>query len=159
LENVFAAFGSAAHDAQYFELALENLLSVCKQVSGEAPTLADLDADPHPRTFLTMGMLVGEFKQRVTVSDESIVADFRMALKLRNFLMHRFFVERIEKFNTEDGRREMIAELTEAKKLLDKAGTYTRAMAEGLQATLDGTRVEREGETLFSIEVKGPGED
>jgi hypothetical protein len=65
----------------------------------------------------------------------------------------------MEKFNTEGGRREMIAELTEAKKLLDKAGTYTRAMAEGLRTRLDGTRVESKGETLFSIEVKGSGED
>jgi hypothetical protein len=55
LENVFAAFGSAAHDAQYFESALNDLLSVCKQVSGEAPRLVDLDADPLPRTFVTMG--------------------------------------------------------------------------------------------------------
>jgi hypothetical protein len=159
LNAVFACFGSAAQHAQFFEAALKDFLSVCNRINNEAPSMADLDTQAQPLQKKTMGELLMLFRKRVEISDDAVTSVLLAALEKRNFLMHRFFLERIEEFNTGAGRRALLVELVEAEKCLRKAGTYTRGMSEALRGTLDGTRVmDRKSEALFSIDVKGLGE-
>jgi hypothetical protein len=159
IDSVFTAFGEAARHAQFFEAALKDFLSVWRLMSGDALSLADLDAWNPTSHKRTMGPLLQEFKKRVKISDDSVLVEFSKALKVRNFLMHSFFLDRMEQFNSDDGLRTLLLELADARECLEKAGIYTRAINEGLRGTLDGTRVvDQSSKSLFSIEVKAPGE-
>ena len=102
-----------------------------------------------------MGPLLEKFKKRVTVSDESVLVEFSAAVRLRNFLMHSFFIDRMEQFNSDDGRRELIAELADVKRFLEKAGRYTRAINKVLRETIDGCCPIRPSATSTGISASG----
>ena len=71
----------------------------------------------------------------------------RTALKERNFLVHRYFLEREEQFATRSGRMAMLQELLAIQGTLEKAATLSRAIRIALNDALEGKPREAEDET------------
>ena len=102
----------------------------------------------------TMGALLKDFRKHVKINDDAISASLSHALLKRNFLIHRYFRERQDKFGTEQGRMEMLAELVAIENAMRKMTDVTNGMRVALCEALEkGERERPDSEVLFSIEV------
>jgi hypothetical protein len=72
---------------------------------------ADRFFDEHFRHV--MGRLIGAMRERVE-TPARLEPMFVAALRLRNFVVHGYFRERIELFGTQEGRQVMLSELADA---------------------------------------------
>lgn len=159
---VFACFGSAAQQSQYFEVALGEFLSVYNRICKKSLTLQDIKAMEAKLRKQTMGALLTEFKKFVKVNNDKVVNLMDVALQDRNFLMHHFFRERNEKFGTEQGRMEMLRELVSIDNELRTARDITNGMRVALCEALSykegtgGTEQQDrkiDSRVLFTMEV------
>jgi hypothetical protein len=132
LNVVFACFGSAAQHAQIFEEALTNFLTVYKRAVHFDLSTEGIEEIVHGLHKKTMGQLLHDLKGIVKSTDGDYIERMEMALKVRNFLMHRWFLERKDYFKTKEGRIGMVAELVGIEKLLDS----TRVMANAMRIAL-----------------------
>ncbi len=55
----------------------------------------------------TMGALIHEVKTEYSLP-ENLETDLKRVLDTRNYLVHKFFKEQIQKFHTELGKKEML---------------------------------------------------
>jgi hypothetical protein len=110
--EVYAHAGLALYMAQVLEHGLANVI-VLRRVGGtqfrKAQDYDDLLDDLLSRT---MGDQLGRALAEVDFTEDQIER-LREALRLRNFLAHDFFRERIADFGTVAGRNRLIAELDE----------------------------------------------
>lgn len=137
MNSVFAIFGSAVQNAQFFEAALGNFLLVSNKFRKREMTLQDFEIFDQKLQKKTMGTLLKDLLNMVSVKDERVTDCFETALRDRNFLMHHFFRERTEEdFGNELGRMEMIAELNEIDSNLQQATIIMNAMRLALIETL-----------------------
>jgi len=151
---VFALFGSAAQHAQHFEAALADFLSEYKKLTNRGGRLRDFEALDQNLQKKTLGTLLREFSKYVTIQDPNVVGFLEMALEKRNFLMHHFFLDRME----------LLSELTGIDNLLEQAATITRAMRIAMSRVissreLDGGSKEDDTEhskALFTATIKMP---
>ncbi len=88
LNAVYACFGSAAKDCQFFEAALSNFLLTYNRLLQKSLTLAELEAVETELDKKTMGMLLRNFEKHVKINDASVSAVLSDALEKRNFLIH-----------------------------------------------------------------------
>ena len=162
---VFACFGSAAQQSQYFEVALGDFLLVYNKICKKSLTLQDIESMEAKLGKQTMGTLLMEFKKHVKINDDKIASQMDAALQKRNFLMHHFFRERNERFDTEQGRMEMLKELVGVDSELRMAKDMTNGMRVALCRTLnynDGAEDSDQGDGgtssngLFSAEINIP---
>lgn len=85
-----------------------------------------------------MGQLIKRLRERTTLpqlSDDVITE----ALKKRNFLNHHFFREHAEDFVSMNGKRLMIAELTQIQGVLQKAQEMSQMLCLALSKALGYT--------------------
>lgn len=111
----------------------------------------------------TMGRLLTEFRKYVTIDDNSVEQCMSSALKKRKFLVHHFFRIRQEKFHTEKGRMELLAELVEIQRELERATNLTNgirvAVSEQLGSKNESTKADERdtaSDTIVSIKVATP---
>ncbi|MDQ1591614.1 MAG: hypothetical protein QOG71_2241 [Pyrinomonadaceae bacterium] len=104
LNAVFACFGSAAQHAQLFEESLAKFLLVYNKIANSTLSLQDLDMLEAKLQKKTMGSLLRELSNYVTIQEESVARNLAEALNLRNFLMHNFFIARDQGLKSEEGR-------------------------------------------------------
>ena len=105
LNAVFACFGSAAQHAQLFEQGLTRFLVMYNKIASDTVSVDDIGKKE------TMGQLIHKVGQYVEISDHSVEEGFSTALAERNFLMHRFFLERNSQLATCAGRMQLLSEL------------------------------------------------
>ncbi len=166
LIGVFACFGWAAQHAQLFEEALVEFLTAYNRLCNKSVTLADLEPAAVKKQKKTLGVLLKEFDKFVTINpNERWKLDVRglmaTALEKRNFLIHRFFVERSDDLKTEGGRAMLLDELVGIKEELDAAATLTRLMYRAMCQTLEGANkddalVPRDNGWSISFDVHVP---
>ena len=165
LNAVFACFGSAAQHSQYYEAALEEFLVVYNETFKKSLTLQDLEAIETKLRKKTIGALLREFRKYVTINDGTIEQFLDNALQKRNFLIHDFFRQRQEKFRTNKGRMEMLAELVgienELKRATDLINGMRVAISEALGSKSGNEDIKTEkcepaNNALFSINVRIP---
>ena len=77
---------------------------------------------------MTMGQLLSKVEQHVSFSDESITEGFSTALKERNYLTHRFFLEKDSALGSVDGRMQVLAELVKTEANLEHCRVLINAM-------------------------------
>jgi len=133
---VFACFGSAAQHAQLFEQALARFLSVYNRIASDPLSLEDFDDYEGKLKKKTMGWLLRELQEHVTLSDPLAAERLDRALELRNHLMHAFFLERGDGLKSEAGRMNLLRELTSTEHLLDSARITVNAMRIAMCRTL-----------------------
>jgi hypothetical protein len=93
LNAVFACFGSVAQHAQMFEEALGNFLLAYNNVRPEKMSAQELEELTQNMQGRTMGQLLYELKSRVTFNAGDYRERMEAALKARNYLMHKWFLE------------------------------------------------------------------
>ena len=165
LNAVFACYGSAAQHCQYYEAALEEFLIVYNKISKKSLSLRDLETIETKLRKKTIGALLQEFRNYVTVNDDKIEQSLHNALEKRNFLIHGFFRQREGKFRSKEGRIEMLAELIDIEKELKRATDVVNGMRVALLDALDLKSENRNRNTeecdtannvLFTIDVELP---
>ena len=122
-------------------------------------TIQDLGTIKTKLQKKTMGALLNEFRKYVTIDDSMVEQCLYNPLEKRNFLIHRFFLERDEKFRTEKGRMEMMQELLHIQNELEIATKLTNGMRIAVSEALDlkeGKEQDTSTEALFSIRLNIP---
>ena len=122
LNAVFACFGSAVQHAQLFEQGLTRFLVMYNKIASDSVSVVDIGQK------LTMGQLLKRVGEHVTINDNLIVEGFSAALQQRNFLIHRFFLERDSQIKSSEGRLVLLSELVRIEKNLDRCRVLINAM-------------------------------
>ena len=122
LNAVFACFGSAVQHAQLFEQGLARFLMIYNRIASDPVGVEDIGHK------MTMGQLLHKVRQHVTVDDNSIELGFSAALEERNYLIHRFFLERDPQLKSTEGRFELLSELSRIEMNLDRCRVAINAM-------------------------------
>ena len=125
-KEVYAHFGLAMFKAQVLEHAVVNALVLCdlipnrreKALSTES-WAADVDQFMDGHFADVFGRMIKSFRKAATVSAD-LQESLESALKMRNFLAHRYFRERDTAWLTEESRDGMIEELREACRLFER---------------------------------------
>ena len=110
LDDILLEAGSALLDCQAFEFNLSHLLRLlveCGACSVDIE-LARLMVEGNEKK--TAGQLIGMLKKFMHVESE-IEDELREALKFRNHIVHRFFIEGTERFATISAREELKSDL------------------------------------------------
>ena len=134
---IFALFGSAAQRAQNFENGVGKFLIIYNRITSETLTTEDLESRNANLHKKTTGQLLHRLKKIVTFADDTYTDYFQEALDQRNFLMHKYFLERDHVFATEESRFSALQELTQMEAVFDRARIAINAMRIALCRTLD----------------------
>ena len=153
LNDVFACFGSACQRGQLLEKALGDLVLVINQLVDSSLSLADLKGRDEKIRRKTMGNLFRYVKEHATISDESIVENLNLAINKRNFLAHRYFIERDTGFETRADRKGMITELVIMGDFIDQCTAVVRGINIAIRDTLYGVRNSSSSRPLFTVEI------
>jgi hypothetical protein len=108
--EVYAHAGLALYMAQVLEHGLVNVVILSRAGGPEFRTSRDYDRLFDDLIARTMGAQLRRALESVSFAEDQIDR-LRKALRLRNFLAHDFFRERIEMFGSVSGRNAMIREL------------------------------------------------
>ena len=109
--EVYAWAGLALYEAQVFEQGVTNVLFAARLVDRSiVDEFATADEFYARQESKPLGPVLQALRRHLPL-DQSIDARCGEAHRLRNFLVHRFFAERIELFATVDGRQTLLAEL------------------------------------------------
>ena len=122
LNSVFACFGSAVQHAQLFEQALTRFLTTYNRVAADSVSFDDIGRK------WTLGQLLQKVRKHVRFDDESVDGLFAVALDKRNFLIHRFFLDRSPAFSTTEGRLALLNELLGIENDLERCRVTVNAM-------------------------------
>jgi len=129
VRETFGWFGSAVHNAQFFEGDLISLHMVLAAVDGKTTTASDLKSVESAKNKETLGRLLRNLGKRLPTSQEDIDRWDR-ALAVRNELIHGFFWRNHARLLTPSGCREVAAELREAALLFSTASEAVRRAIE-----------------------------
>jgi hypothetical protein len=106
---VYAYFGLAIYFGQCFEKTLTNMIWINRISLQTIKSINELDEiiDCVENSKKTMGGLIIEINVGYSIT-ETLKDDLKIVLELRNYLVHKFFKEQIQKFNSDLGRKEML---------------------------------------------------
>jgi len=108
-KTVYASFGVAVYWAQVLEKQYAGMLIVSRLVKKKPKSLEEqveiVEKVENSRN--TMGQFLGEVKQVYDLPDE-LNEELGQVLKKRNYLVHHYFKENIQKCYSDAGRREMM---------------------------------------------------
>lgn len=151
---VFACVGSALQHAQQFEAEVAGLLLACAKLGATPPSLEQLECLDRRLQRQTLGTMLKRWSEQATIDDNSHAKVLTDALQSRNFLVHRYFLERGSELANQAGRRRLLEELVAIEAQLEKATTLARAMAIVLDQVANGTRsADMGGKALFTITI------
>ena len=161
LNAVFACFGSAAQHSQLFESELRTFLSVYNQIASTNVGIDDLIEAESTSQHLkkTMGTLLNDIRKNVTFSEKAINVKLNHAIERRNFLIHHFFLDRGEKFNSVSGRMELLQELLTIGEELQTARGWIGGLRIALLETVGGKRQsDSSSPVVLTAEIDLPNE-
>lgn len=117
----YAWTGLALYEAQVLEHGVLNLLFAARVADGSlAREFGSVDEFLGVHGSRTLGQLLSRVTHHVPINQD--VSDkCLLALRTRNFLVHQFFVERIELLFTFEGRIQMVGELHDMAQLFQAA--------------------------------------
>lgn len=157
LNAVFACFGSAAQHSQLFEEELCQFLDVYNKLRKTNLKLEGSEAAKPKHNKKTIGALLKQMRKGVRFPEQAVDARFDEALEKRNFLIHRFFLERGEKLRTESGRMELLRELVSIEQDLDTVRGWIAGLRIAILETVSGDRRSSDtSPTIFAAEVDIP---
>ena len=122
LNAVFACFGSAVQHAQLFEQGLARFLIMYNKIASDSVSVDDIGQK------LTMGQFLRRVRKHVTINDNSVEEGFSTARDERNYLIHRFFLERNQLLDSSEGRMQLLSELMNTEANLERCRVTINAM-------------------------------
>lgn len=152
---IFACFGSAAQYGQYFEKALGEFIAKIKHVLEPAIPMEDIQAAKNQLARKTIGQLLRIMGKHVQPDTQWVTDSLLKAHKSRNFLIHHYFLEREDRFETASGRMAMLQELLNIENQIKKATDLVNGMHFAVtERVLNNDSDNSEsGRALFSIEI------
>ena len=149
LNAVFACYGSAAQHGQLFEESLTRLIVALNEWSGIGGNVETIEK-------WTIGRLLGHLQKTfVKEIDEWVPQYLEEGRRLRNFLIHDYFLRREEQLGTESGRMAMFEELTKIEQHLQRGADLINGLRVSIGRGMDGeTTPSNEGsEVVFSAKL------
>lgn len=148
LKLLYFEFGRTAEMAQVMEVEAGNLalafvslaLDPSKITDEERQFFREIIDDVNSRTF---GNLLRQIRKIGTISD-GIEKTISEALEKRNYLVHKFFRSHNLGINSEEGRKEMVAELNEIYESLSRAHATLAGMTQTLNHVFDRPNISQE---------------
>lgn len=157
LNTVFACYGSTVQHAQFLEKALCDFLTAYNRFALTHVEIDELETKEGALGTLTMGKLFRRLKGCVEFDLEVIPNRINAAIKTRNFLAHRFFLERTTEFGTQAGRFALLNELVSIEQEMRQLTANVNGMRIALCRTLgDAQAPQGGGDTVFSVKVALP---
>ena len=159
LNAIYALHGSAAQHGQLLEKALSDLVLKLEEILKRPSSAADFQIIEKMRHNKTIGQLLKDLEKKTKNLDEWVNDLFKTAREKRNFLIHHYFLERQDKFQTLSGRMEMLEELCSIEKTLKEATDMANGMRTAIIRRLEeGQQKEsdRTSTVLASFEVDVP---
>lgn len=157
LNAIYALYGSAAQQGQLLEKALSDLMIKLREISGHSVSPTNLRATESSSHKKTIGQLLKDFENNTRNLDKWVEDSFREARDKRNFLIHHYFLERENKFQTRSNRMKVLKELVLIQETLKRATDFANGMRVAVSEILDGVRKEPDKiSVLFSFEIDVP---
>ena len=156
---VFACYGSASQHAQLLEEQLKQFLLAYNKLRNTDWKLEDIEEFGDSTKKMTMGALLRQMQKHVRFNEQGVVDTIETVLKNRNFLIHRYFLERDDWFKTKKGRMMMIEELVKLERQLEKVTGWIGALEVALIRVVERRGDERDlhdENVLFTAEVALP---
>lgn len=110
---VFERLGGAVYCCQSFEHSISYLIALAVEATEGDPTGQLQTASLEHSSSLTLGRLLDTLKKTVPMQDVETDA-LRLALKLRNKIVHHWLSDNIERLKTPEGRKDSIDRLNAA---------------------------------------------
>ena len=149
LNAVFACYGSAAQHGQLFEESLTRLIVALNEWS-------DIECDVEMIEKWTIGRLLGHLQKTfIKEIDEWVPQHLEEGRRLRNFLMHDYFLSRKEQLGTESGRMAMLEELKRIEQHLQRGAGLINGLRVAIGQAMDGgtTPSTKGGKVVCSAEL------
>lgn len=143
LAPVYAEFGAAVHDTQVLEFGLVLLMALATRYDDarfERNAVAALSSAQAGKTIGELFRAVRK-KEHFTSPERKAI---HKAIRLRNDLVHRFMVDKVEQLFSETGRRELAEELQGIRKAVQ--------YADGIIASLIDRYLEEHGASLEELQ-------
>jgi len=147
IREVYAYFGLAIYFGQVLEHGIVSAMVILRMPRRDKITKWDIDAFMDRQFENTLGKLVKNLQSEIRLPIE-LEGMLRQALKTRNWLCHNYFRERAIELASEGGRDQMLAELIEARELLDKADKTLAGLVQPLADRYGLTKEACEAEFL-----------
>lgn len=109
---IYAYFGLSVYKSQCLEETFSNMLLLNRVCNKSLNSLNDIDNEILNSSKKTMGNLIREVKIEYKFTDK-LEEDLSKILNKRNYLVHKYFKENIERFFTELGQKEMLSFFSE----------------------------------------------
>ena len=129
IREVYARFGLAVYYGQVLEHGIVNALLVLQISKKEISCASDIEIFVDQQFENTLGRLIKNLKSELTLPP-GLEERLREALKVRNYLCHNFFRERVVECNSTTGRDKLLSELSDARELLEAADEMLTAVVE-----------------------------
>jgi hypothetical protein len=107
--EIYAWYGLAAYSAQLLEQGLTNLFVGLRILGKQVPTWGDVRSLYEDADRKSLGQLLRAVRELVPF-DPALEGQLDEALKKRNYLIHRFFIEHSENLLSAVGRERIIDE-------------------------------------------------
>ena len=148
LQPLYFEAGAALHDCQGFEYGIALLLFYFGRwgTNGIDPSKISLILDNKDKK--TAGQLISLLKQRLEVSN-GIEAALDKALSARNLLIHRVFIDNVERIPDAQTRAVLVKEIRALRRTVRQADAMLRPFIMGLGEVLDGVDAK-----VFEAEVR-----
>ena len=143
LAPVYAEFGAAIHDTQVLEFGLVLLMALATRygdASFDSKAVRTLSSSQAGKTIGELFRAVRK-KEHFTSPERKAI---HKAIRLRNDLVHRFMVDKVEQLLTDEGRRDLVQEI----QAIRRAVQY----ADGIIASLIDRYLEEYGSTLEELQ-------
>jgi hypothetical protein len=155
LNAVFACYGSAAQHAQFFEESVAKLIIALSEMSGSEGGAEKMEK-------WTLGRLLNHFQGKfVNEIDEWVPEYLEEGRRLRNFLIHDYFLKRDVEFGTRNGRMAVLKELLDIQQHLKRSAGLLNGLRVAVGEPMDGRSrgASEDGEVVFSVQLDvGKGE-
>jgi hypothetical protein len=115
LKPIYEQIGGVVQSSQQMEFAIGYALTLLKQLNSTQFSDEEFEGSMDLFSDKTLGRLIGEFKKYIEL-DERAIKVLKVALKERNYIIHRFFNENIEEFVSVKGRQWALGRIREARK-------------------------------------------
>lgn len=109
---IYAYFGLSVYKSQCLEETFSNMLLLNRVYNKSLNSLNDIDNEILNSSKKTMGNLIREVKIEYKFTDK-LEEDLSKILNKRNYLVHKYFKENIQRFFTELGQKEMLSFFSE----------------------------------------------
>lgn len=110
LAPIYAEFGAAVHDTQVLEFGLVLLMALATRYDNAQFTSDAVKALSSAQAGQTLGELFRAVRKKEYFTSPERKA-IHKAIRLRNDLVHRFMVDKVEQFLSSDGRQTLLDEV------------------------------------------------